>query len=151
MLIDSSGTKHLVYIESFNAAFGDYGRIHYVINTGTGWVDTALNVFSHDPALALTSTGELYIIGHGHPENTAGSPQCISSFASMDNMCTIQKNLDGTWGNPIIFATPPAGTSFDASPSVKWSVVGFNRSDVIEFIFFRTPYDTPTLYYGRFP
>jgi hypothetical protein len=30
-------------------------------------------------------------------------------------------------------------------------VVGFNRADIIEFVFFMTPYDSPTLYYGRFP
>jgi hypothetical protein len=110
-----------------------------------------LSVFSHDPALALSTSGNFYIIGHGHPENTAGDLACRSGGGSMDNMCTIKQNADGTWGSPTLFATPPSGSSFDASPSVKWSAVGFNRPNAVEFVFFRTPYDSPTLYYGRLP
>jgi hypothetical protein len=142
LLIDSSGTKRMVYIEEFDSSIGDYGRIHYVTNSGSGWNDQGLNAFSHDPALAINSAGTLYIIGHGHPLNV--------SCTSMDEICTIQKS-GSSWGNPVLFASPPSGFSFDASPSVKWSVVGFNRSDVIEFIFFMTPYDSPTIYYGRLP
>lgn len=141
LLIDQAGTKHLAYIEQIDYAVGDYGRIHYVMNNGGGWVDQSLNAFSHDPALALNSAGILYIIGHGHPLN----PTC----RSMDEMCIIQKN-EG-WENPVRFASPPSGFSFDSSPSVKWSVIGFNRPDVIEFIFFMTPYYNTTVYYGRFP
>jgi len=151
LLIDPSGTKHMTYIESFNAALGDYGRIHYVTDSGSGWVDEALNKFSHDPALAINAAGNVYILGHGHPKNTAGSPECVSTYSAVNNMCTIRKNQDGTWGPPTLLAVPPAGSSFDSSVSVKWSVMGFNRSDVIEFIFFMTPYDSPTLYYGRLP
>jgi len=150
-LIDSTGVKHLIYIQEFDATVGEYGRVHYATNTGSGWVDTPLSIFSHDPVLGLSTAGNLYIIGHGHPENTAGSSQCILTSSSMDNMCYIKKNSNGTWTNPTLFATPPAGSSFDASPSVKWSVVGWNRSNAVEFIFFRTPYDTPTIYYGRLP
>jgi hypothetical protein len=105
-------------------------------------VDQALNSFSHDPALAINASNQIYIIGHGHPKNVS----CLS----MDTMCTIKKNSNGTWANPQLFASPPGSSSFDASPSVKWSVVGFNRPETIEFIFFRTPYDNPTFYYGRF-
>ncbi|HXF84165.1 MAG TPA: hypothetical protein VNK49_02150 [Anaerolineales bacterium] len=141
LLIDSNGTRHLTYIQLIDYSVGDYGRIHYVTNNGSGWVDQPLNAFSHDPALAINSEGKLYIIGHGHPLN----PSC----QSMDEMCFIENN--GTWSNPITFASPPAGFSFDCSPSVKWSVVGFNRPDIIEFIFFMTPYHEPTLYYGRIP
>ena len=141
LLIDQAGTKHLVYIEQIDYAVGDYGRIHYVMNNGGGWADESLNAFSHDPALALNGAGMLYIIGHGHPLN----PTC----RSMDEMCVIQKN-EG-WENPIIFASPPSGFSFDSSPSVKWSVIGFNRPNTIEFIFFMTPYYNTTVYYGRLP
>ncbi len=144
LIIDSTGVKHLTYIQS--AAVGvDYGRIHYVADTGSGWVDHPLNAFSHDPALAINSGGEMYIIGHGHPD----SPSCLS----MDDMCIIKRNSDGTWGNPQLFAAHPGSgqplDSFDGSPSVKWSVVGFNRPETIEFIFFKTPYGAPTMYYGR--
>jgi len=142
LVIDSTGTKHMVYIEDVDSSVGDYGRIHYVVNSGSGWTDTGLNAFTHDPAIAINSSGTLYIIGHGHPLNTA--------CKSMDDICTIQKS-GGSWGNPVLFASPPSGFSFDASPSIKWSVVGFNRADVIEFIFFMTPYDSPTVYYGRLP
>jgi hypothetical protein len=141
LIIDSSGKKHLTYIQSFDYTVGDYGRIHYVTDAGSGWVDQALNAFSHDPALTINSTGEIYIIGHGHPEN--------STCLSMSDMCVIKKSANGTWGSPQLFALHPSGSSFDSSPSVKWSVVGFNRPDTIEFIFFKTPYHTPTIYYGR--
>ncbi|MBK9924363.1 MAG: hypothetical protein IPP66_03645 [Anaerolineales bacterium] len=140
-IIDSTGVKHLAYIQSFDVTVGDYGRIHYVRDTGSGWTDQALSIFTHDPALALNSAGEIYVIGHGHPKNAT----CLS----MDDMCTAKKNSNGTWGNPQLFAAHPSGKSFDSSPSVKWSVVGFNRPETIEFIFFMTPYDNPTLYYGR--
>jgi hypothetical protein len=141
LLIDSNGTGHLAYIQSFDPTAGDYGRIHYVTKSGSNWVDQALNVFSHDPAVAINGSGQIYIIGHGHPKNVS----CLS----MDDICTVKKNSNGTWANPLLFASPPVG-SFDSSPSVKWSVVGFNRPETFEFIFFRTPYDSPTVYYARF-
>ncbi len=142
LIVDSAGTRHMVYIEEVDNSVGDYGRIHYVSNNGSGWVDQPLAAFSHDPAIAINSAGQIYIIGHGHPLN--------ASCTSMDQMCTIKKN-GASWDNPVLFASPPSGFSFDASPSVKWSVVGFNRADVIEFIFFMTPYNAPALYYGRIP
>jgi hypothetical protein len=42
--------------------------------------------------------------------------------------------------------------SFDASVSVKWSVVGWNRPETVEFLFFaalNSNYQSTTLYYGR--
>jgi len=141
LIIDSSGNRHLAYIQSFDSSVGDYGRIHYVTSTGAGWVDHALDIFSHDPALAINGAGEIYMIGHGHPKSIS----CLSD----DDICVVRKNANGSWGNPQLFASPPGGSSFDSSPSVKWSVVGFNRPEAIEFIFFKTPYDSPTLYYGR--
>ena len=141
LVIDLSGIKHLTYIQSFDGSVGDYGRIHYVTDTGSGWVDQALNAFTHDSVLAIDNAGAVYIIGHGHPKN--------STCLSMLDMCMIKKNSNGTWGTPQLFATHPGANSFDSSPSVKWSAVGFNRPDVIEFTFFMTPYDNPTLYYGQ--
>ena len=141
LIIGSEGVKHLTYIQSFDPTAGDYGRIHYVQDAGAGWVDQALSAFTHDPALAINSAGELFIIGHGHPR----SPSCLS----MDDMCIIQRNANGTWGNPQLFASHPPTSTFDTSPSVRWSAVGFNRPDVIEFLFSSTPYISPTLYYGR--
>ncbi len=151
LLIDSTGMKHMTYIESCCVLGGgvnaEYGLVHYVTDSGSGWVDTTLSIFTHDPAMAQDSSGNLYIIGHGHPNNSAGDSACRSS---MDNMCYIKKVPGGSWGDPILVATPP-GNSFDSSPSVKWSVVGFNRPEVVEFIFFMTPYDKPTVYYARLP
>jgi hypothetical protein len=143
LLIDSSGTQHLTYIENFDST-GDYGHIHYVVNIGSGWVDTALDSYSHDPALALNSAGDLYIIGHGHPQSK--NTVCTTT----DDMCTIKKS-GASWGSQKLFAAPPSGQSFDSSPSVKWSVVGLNRPETIEFLFFMTPYASPTLYYARLP
>lgn len=147
LVIDSDGVKHMVYIESFNAAIGDYGRVHYLTDSGSGWVDEALNFLSHDPALALKASGEVYVIGHGHHRNLSAEEPCYS----MDTMCYVKKNADGSWGVPASVIAQTDQGSFDASPSVKWSVVGFNRPEVIEFIFFMTPYEDPTVYYARLP
>lgn len=145
LVIGSDGTKHLTYIEDYRiTAPFDYGRIHYVTNNGSGWVDQALNAYSHDPALALRSSGDIYIIGHGYPLNSA----CLN----MTDICTIKKNSNGTWGNPTLFAAPSGSNSFDASPSVKWSVVGFNQPETIEFLFFAAnngSYNNTTVYYAR--
>ena len=147
LLIDLAGVKHLAYIQEFDSAIGDYGRIHYVTNTGSGWVDVPVNALTHDPVLALNSRGEVYLIGHGHPRNSTWGSTCLS----MDDMCTIKKNANGTWGVPTLLIARTGTASFDSSPSVKWSVVGFNRPENIEFIFFSTPYDAPVLYYARLP
>ncbi len=142
LLIGPDGTKHLTYIENWVITEPyDYGRIHYAANPGTGWTDQALDAYSHDPALALNSSGQLYIIGHGYSLNQG----CKDD----NDMCTIKKNSNGTWGTPQLFAAHSASSSFDSSPSVKWSVVGFNRPQTIEFLFFSTPYDNPTVYYAR--
>lgn len=142
LLISSDGKKHLTYIENY-AANVDYGHIHYVVGSASGWVDQAINAYSHDPALAINNLGELFIVGHGHPLN----PTC----QSMSDICTITQNANGVWGSPQLFAVHPSSTTtFDSSPSVKWSVVGFNRPDLVEFVFFATPYTNPTLYYGQF-
>jgi hypothetical protein len=140
LLIGWDGTRHLTYIEDFDDS-GHYGRVHYVENKGSGWVDTELNIYSHAPALAINSANELYIIGHGPVQN-----------GSNHNMYTMKRNTNGSWGAPQLFATPPGHDTFDASPSVKWSLVGFNRADVIEFVFFKgeeEDYFDTTLYYGR--
>jgi hypothetical protein len=142
LVIDSAGTKHLAYIENYDRT-GDYGRIHYATNSGAGWVDTALAAYTHDPALAINSLGEVYIIGHGHANNTT----CTSNL----DMCVSKKNADNSWGSPALFAAHTGNNSFDTSPSVKWSVVGYNRPETIEFIVplaLNQNYSTTTLYYG---
>jgi len=142
LVIGSDGTRHLAYIEDWAITQPyEYGRIHYAANPGTGWTDQALDAYTHDPALALNSSGQLYIIGHGHSLNQA----CQDD----NDMCTIKKNSNGTWGTPQLFAAHSGSSSFDSSPSVKWSVVGFNRPQTIEFLFFSTPYASPTVYYAR--
>ncbi len=144
LIVDTGGVKHITYIQAFDPASGDYGRVHYLRDSGSGWVDQALSIFTHDPALALNSSGEFYIIGHGHPKN--------SSCRSEDDMCFTKRNSNGTWGTPQLFAARPSvSNSFDTSPSVKWSVVGFNRPETIEFLFASTPYNDPTIYYARLP
>jgi hypothetical protein len=146
LLIGSDGTKHLTYIENWDAT-NNYGHIHYVTNSGGHWTDTALSSYSHDPALAVNSQGDLYIIGHGHPRSQKTA--CLS----MDDMCTIKRNADGTWGAQQLFAAHSGSSSFDGSPSVKWSAVGFNHPENIEFVFFSVTngdYGHPTIYYARF-
>lgn len=142
LLSGSDGNKHLTYIENLDAS-NYYGRIHYVTSDSSTWVDQALDTYSHNPALAINSLGELFIIAHGHPLN--------AGCQSMSDMCTIKKNVNGSWGSPQLFAPHPAiSATFDSSASVKWSVVGFNRPELVEFVFFTTPYSNPMMYYGRF-
>ena len=147
LIVGPDGTKHLTYIEDWKLTSPyDYGQIHYVTNGGSGWVDQALNVYTHDPALALNSSGALYIIGHGYPLNP-------SPCTSVDDMCVLKKNGDGTWGAPRLFAAHSGSNSFDTSPSVKWSAVSFNRPETIEFVLSSVSgnYNNPTLYYARLP
>jgi hypothetical protein len=145
LVITGDGVKHLAYIENYDAT-GDYGSTHYAADNGSGWTDLELTAnYTHDPAIAANATGQVYIIGHGHPNNAA--PGC----RSMDDICYSTRNGNGTWGDPVLFAKAPSGTSFDASVSVKWSVVGWNRPESVEFLYFQTPYTAPTLYYGRLP
>ncbi len=143
IIIDTNGKKYLTYIEDFDNT-GDYGSIHYVTNASGSWIDTELsNTYSHDPVLALAQNGDQYLIGHGHPNNT--------SCKLMTVMCTKKRNTNGVWDSSLEFATPTGSDSYDSSPSIKWSVVGFNRPETIEFVFPRiinNNYNTSSLMYG---
>lgn len=147
LLIDSLGTRHTAYIQAVDAT-ADYGRVHYATNAGNGWVDSALPIYTHNPALALNAASEMYVLGHGHPQN-ATVQSGLTACLTMEEMCVLRVG-EGAWSNSRQIAPRPGLESFDASPSVKWSVVGLNRPETIEFLFFATPYNTPILYYGRF-
>ncbi len=140
--IAPDGTRYLVYMQDWEniGSSYEYGRIHVVTNTGGGWSDSALPFFTHDPAPALISTGRLFVLGHGFSTN----PGCTS----LDDMCVFSKE-NGSWISKL-FKAHSGTAAFDASPSVKWSVVGWNRPENVEFLFFSTPYDNSTIYYGRF-
>jgi hypothetical protein len=144
LLIGPDGARHLAYIETFVGPL-DYGRVHYVRSSGAGWVDQLVPAtLTHDPALAITDAGRLYLLGHGHPSNAA----CLQ----MTQLCAKARNPDGSWGPSTVVATPSGADSLDASVSVKWSAVGFYRPETVEFAFFSARngsyYDT-ALYYGR--
>ena len=142
LLIDASGVKYLAYIENWHStAPYDYGMVHIVRGTGTAWTDIAIGSYTHDPALASDGSGNLYLLGHGYPLNAA----CLT----VDELCLWKQNADLTWGAPAQFAAPSAGLSFDASVSVRHSLVGWNRPEAVEFLFFSAPYNAPSLYYGR--
>ncbi|MEZ4672498.1 MAG: hypothetical protein R3E39_31740 [Anaerolineae bacterium] len=138
LLITSTGVKYLTYIENWDRS-GFYGHIHLVTNFGAGWVDTAVPHYSHDPAPAINSDGDVYIIGHG-----------AESDGTNINMYVMKQSVGDTWEPLQLVAAPPAGSSFDSGPSVKWSAVGYNRPDTIEFLYFwQTTAATTTVYYGR--
>jgi hypothetical protein len=144
LVIDSDGIKYLAYIENWRITSPyDYGRIHFVSNNGAGWTDQYIGFYTHDPALAINSGGQLYILGHGYPLN----PVCTD----VDDLCMYKRNSGGTWAIPKVFLAHQGSQSFDDSVSVKWSVVGYNRPDTIEFVFANVGagYDKPILYYGR--
>jgi hypothetical protein len=143
-VIGPDGTKYLAYIENWRvSAPYDYGRVHFVTYTGSAWSDQYIGSYTHDPAVALNSAGQIYIIGHGYPLNTV----CIST----DDLCIYQRNSNGSWATPKLFLAHQGTQSFDISISVKWSVVGFNRPETIEFFFADAGngYSNPILYYGR--
>ncbi len=144
LIISPDGTKHLVYIENWRvSAPYDYGRIHYVTNNGSAWSDQYIGSYTHDPALAIDSTGQITILGHGYPLNAA--------CTSVDDVCIYQRNSNGTWATPKLFLAHQGTQTFDASVSVKWSVVGYNRPETVEFFFadVGSGYNNPILYYGR--
>ena len=150
LVIGADGARHLTYIQSdetYNNRV-DYGRLHYVVKSGAAWEDTALANFTHAPAIGITSAGVLYLIGHGHPNNLTGP--CLS----MDDMCFQAKTVGGNWGAPQLLLSHTTAQSLDTSPSVKWSVTGWNRPETLELVFFgilNGSYNNPTLYYARLP
>jgi hypothetical protein len=145
MVITADGVKHVIYIENYDGT-GDYGRLHYVRNSGSGWTDLAVPGFwTHAPGIMTNSAGDIYVIGHGHPNNSA----CLS----MLELCLVKRNTNGTWGTPFLYATPPGSDSFDVSISIKWSVVGWNRPETMEFAFFSAnggSYQNTDVWYGRY-
>ena len=64
-----------------------------------------------------------------------------------------ERLADGTWGpSEVVLAHGGADQTYDASPSVKWSAVGFSRPTTVEFLFFAPVggnYNSTVLYYGR--
>ena len=147
MVIASDGMKAFTYIENFGSCGSDYGRLHFVSKTAvaSSWTDQTLNNFcTHANGLAIDNSNNFYAISHGHPAN----PTCIQ----MTQVCSVQRNSNGTWNNPVVFANPPAGDSFDNSVSPKWSVVGWNNPETIEFALFDAiggSYTNTDLWYGR--
>jgi hypothetical protein len=147
LIIDGSGTRYLSYVENYRITLPyDYGRAHYVINNGSGWNDTYIGYYTHDPALAFDNAGNVYIIGHGYPLNP-------SPCTSTADMCLYPRNPNGTWGAPQIIAAHTGSNSFDDSPSTKWSAVGNNRPETVEFLFTEVINGTSStsnlLHYGR--
>jgi hypothetical protein len=143
ILITPDGTRHLLYIENWDDT-NHYGSVHYAVNASNNnsWTDTELNFYSHNPGLATNLAGDIYLIGHG----------AVSTGAN-ENMYVLKKNSNGSWGAPELFAAASTGVNFDASPSIKWSVVGFNRPETVEFVFFSPNdgnYNNTSIYYGRF-
>ena len=145
LIITSDGQRHALYMETFDST-GDYGRMHYATTTGSTWADHETNFYSHAAALAVNSAGDIYMLGHGHPNNPG-------SCTSMSNqMCLVKRNSDASWGTPQVFASAQAGENLDASVSTKWSAVAWNRPETIEVLFFSAAngnYNNTTLIYGQ--
>ncbi len=150
LLITTDGVRHLVFNQHFDAT-GDYGRVIYVRNSGSGWVTTSLNWYSHASVIASGSGGRLAIIGHGGSKSTSAVEACKNNR----NMCYSILPAGGSWGQAQLFAQYSGDLSYDGSPSAKWSAVGHYRPETIEFAFFSirdsTGYFAPTLHYGRLP
>lgn len=144
LIIGADGTRHLAYMGNWDAT-NQYGRIYYASSSnGSSWQESAAPYYTHAPTLALNSAGELFALGHGHPNNIG------TACTQMADMC-VYKKTSGGWAAPQLFAPAPGGQSFDSSVSAKWSAVQFNRPQTVEFLFFLLGqgYVEPTLYYGR--
>jgi|GEM_PF-1026160 len=143
LVIDSLGIKKLTYIEDFDGT-GDYGRLHYSNDNGSGWVDQGTSFYTHAPGIGTNNGNEVFILGHGHPNNSA----CISLI----DICLYKRNTNGTWQSPITFLTHSGTDTFDASVTTKWSAYHWNRPETVEFLFFSAinqSYYNTNLWYGR--
>ncbi len=146
IIIDSSGVAHALYIENWDAT-GSYGHVHEAVRSTSGvWTDTPIpQTYSHVPLWATTSDGTLYMLGHGHPKNSA----CLSET----DQCIKKRNSDGSWGVSQLFISQQGLDGFDSSCSTKYSVVGNNRPDIIECNLFGTnngSYQDTYLWYVRY-
>lgn len=144
LVIDGNGVRYLTYIENWRVtAPYDYGRVHFATRAGTSWSDVYIGSYSHDPAIAMDTAGNIYVVGHGYSLNSV----CTSNL----DMCLYPRTANGTWGAPQVFLAHQGSQNFDSSPSVKWAVVGDNRPETIEFLFadVGAGYANPMLYYGR--
>jgi hypothetical protein len=152
LVIGPDGVRHLAYIEDTDEQ-ADYGRVHYVRGEGASWADELVpQTRTHDPSLAIEGAGPGYriqLLGHGYPSN--------ASCLSIHEVCAKAREADGAWGpSSRVLAPVPGAESFDASVSTKWSAVGRNRPELVEFAFFGAPmfggetfYDQARLYYGH--
>ena len=113
--------------------------------SSSGWVDQRVPYYTHDPALAINSQGDLYLIGHGlYPRRG-----CSRLYTPRQYLYP-EKNSTG-WDLPQLFATPPSNETFDASVSVRWSIAGWNRPVLIDLVFFSgktSNYWDMSMYYG---
>ena len=169
MVVTSDGKVHLAYAEESYAgdatgspSSSDYGRAHYVTYTPqTGWIDTKVYsvvngvhyfYLTHDPSLTTDSSDQIYLLGHSMWNN-------LSPCTPTDNTinCYLKLDGNGTWTAPQQVvdaagnANPPSSEKFDDSISMKWSVVGWNRPELVEFAFFSgntSNYWNMNLYYG---
>ncbi len=156
LIIDSTGRRHLVYIESYDNVSNpqQYGRVHYASSSdgNAAWSDEALSMYTSTPGLGLAG-GTLYIVGRGSEYTPAGAAPAACRVS--DNMCYWSRPLTGSaWGQPALVAAPPSGFTFNASPSVKWSGFAMGQPNALEFVFYSVPvgnYYEPRVYYGRVP
>jgi hypothetical protein len=140
----------------------DYGRAHYVTYTPqTGWVDTKVYsivngvhyfYLTHGPSVTTDSSDQIYLFGHSKWNDLA---PCTPTDNAIN--CYLKLNSNGTWTAPqkVVDATgnanPPSSETFDDSVSMKWSAVGWNRPELVEFAFFsgtKSNYWNMSLYYG---
>ena len=126
-----------MYIEGYDQS-GDFGRVHYASQPsgGADWTAAAVTdaaggayTYTRSPALAIRSGGQPLMVHPGHASN----PACPSP----DDVCLKARNPDGTWGaSTLLVAHGGAFPSLDVRASVKWGVIGLNRPDTLEMLFF---------------
>lgn len=151
LVIGTDGVRHLVFNQHFDST-GDYGRVIYVRDAGSGWATTSLDWYSHASTIALGAAGRVTIIGHGGPQSTSAVEACKNNR----NMCYANLPAGGSWSQAQLVVAYTGDQSYDGSPSAKWSAVGLRRPEAIEFVFFSIndstgQYYNPTLHYGRVP
>ncbi len=151
LAIGTNGARHLVFNQHFDAT-GDYGRVIYARDSGSGWTTTSLDWYSHASVVALVSDGRVAIVGHGGPQST----NAVNACKNNRNMCYAYLPVGGSWGPAQLLVEYTGDLSYDGSPSTKGAAVGLRRPETVEVAFFSIntvtgQYYNPTLHYGRLP
>src|SRR5262249_50772325 len=141
LLITQDGRLHVAYIGAYEAVPGspsgyEYGHLHHQYSAdGVNWVadDPPTVHYTHDPALATDTAGNLYLFGHREYWITPG---CAPIYM-------YKQPAGGSWTADWSVV---ANGCYDSSVSVKWSQYFWNVPSLVDIVFW-TQQQPSQLYY----